>query len=415
MRTSGILVALALSAWNCSEHAEDDVTSDSGASGADAGADSGADAEVSAPTTQDCQESLSGDQPFGRHMAGKVTLYPQFDGSPVGTNFEFDVYFPAGRVYGAPVVIAHRTAFPAPGLATDVRLLDADLGTDVALSVHEQQAWSFDGQLLDGDGGVFGTFSENLADPGTDVANPASGAGTLCPSGPVPLPVIEGGGSFAPTSPIRFVPEVPLDEEQLAVAATCEGAAIDVSVQWVDGAVVIRPVEAFPPNGTVLFDLSGTTDILGRELTLQQDYVPLTTTAVVSDMSFEALLPQGAIATTGDWQVDNGALRLGVGAPTAATAFDAVVALPDAGAFDALRIKASAGDNCTSVRFAVVTQDGHAAEVAVAGPGEEIDVADALAGAGAQWLSVNAGAHPNVQQWGYVPACEVVIEELGYE
>ena len=291
------------------------------------------DADYGDASAAPCSTPLAGTAPFAAHLKGSGTLYNS-PSQPHQVSLELDIYFPSGRVAGAPVLLAMPVQYAVPALQVGPQsVLAADLSA-IGLTVEGGLGVRVTGTLLPPDDGLLAAVEENISF-GTDVAEDAAGVLKLCPTGAAPTPglmmrALNGGALLAPNSTVLLNTATPLDATALANIKLYAGdAEVPISVR-VGTALESSPLllsadAAFPPETPLRLDTTTVTDILGRPVLTSGSLSPLTTTAVVSDLTF-ATAPTGAVATTGYSQVTDGELVLA--SPLASSGrFNALLAL----------------------------------------------------------------------------------------
>jgi len=287
------------------------------------------DADHDETSAAPCSTPLDGTEPFGAHLDGKGTLYtdPYFPppNQPYQASLALDIYFPGGRVAGAPVLLAMPVEYAVPALQVSAQsVLAADLSA-TGLNVSGGLGVRVTGTLLPSDDGLSAAVEENIAFA-TDVGEMATGVLKLCPTGPAPVPglTVLSRNDFpslrststpvqtslvAPTSTVLLKPSTPIDPEALAkIRLYASDAEIPVSVRVgtdiESSPLLLSANAAFPPETPLRLDTTAVTDVLGRPVPCSSSLSPLTTTAVVSDLTF-ATAPTGAVATTGTSLISN--------------------------------------------------------------------------------------------------------------
>lgn len=292
------------------------------------------DADHDETSAAPCSTPLDGTEPFGAHLDGKGTLYtdPDFPppNQPYQASLALDIYFPRGRVAGAPVLLAMPVEYAVPALQVSAQsVLAADLSA-TGLNVSGGLGVRVTGTLLPLDDGLSAAVEQNIAFA-TDVGEMAAGVLKLCPTGPAPMPGLTVVGRndlaslrststpvqtslVAPTSTVLLKPSTPIDPEALAKIRLYAGdteipIGVRVGTDIESSPLLLSANAAFPPETPLRLDTTAVTDVLGRLVPCSSSLSPLTTTAVVSDLTF-ATAPTGAVATTGDSTITDGKLVL---------------------------------------------------------------------------------------------------------
>jgi len=319
-----------------------------------------------------CAAGLSGAAPFGKALSGTATFSPSYGtGAPTTSTIAAYIYFPGGRVAGAPVqlavqsrVVSTQYFFGSPvALASDLSAAGLSVGG------HDLQITA---NLLPGDGGLQATVGANFSSPGTDVADDRSAAMLMCPAGDVPAPSLQvTGGTFSPLSAFGLYSSTPISSEAfgaLRVASPLGAVAIKVSSEsnsrYSGGPnFTVAASSAFPPGQPLTLDASEVKDVLGRDVPFSPATTQvLATTAVLDDLTLTSTPPAGAIACsgcstsmfpgvdggamlrcTGGGKISNGILGVSSGGPYNGGLVDALLALPSTSSTK-LRVRMAVGD-----------------------------------------------------------------------
>jgi hypothetical protein len=285
---------------------DDDATPDSTRdTPKDATVDQGADTA----TATACSTGLSGVAPFGAQVSGSFTFEIQYSymPKPAPTTINAYIYFPAGRVAGAPAQLAvqsqkdttHYFFGPQVTLASDLSATGLTVSGDSALGVS---LWGIKGDLLPGTGGLQAEISENVNYPNNDVGGPEwhSTFILMCPSGDVPAPSLHASwGTVSPFSTLQLSSTTPLTTEALnALRITSPLGAVAFTVSDSGNSYfTIKASSAFPPGQPLSLDASAMKDVLGRTVPIDPGEAHvLATTTVLSDLTFSTTPPTGAIA-----------------------------------------------------------------------------------------------------------------------
>ena len=316
---------------------------------------------------------LSGSAPFGKALAGTGS-FRRVSGAATMLTQAVYVYFPAGRVAGAPVQLALQSGVvlgqyffgPQATLATDLSAAGLSVGGHGTLVT---------GNLLPGDGGLQATVEKNFGDPGSDVGEMSWATMSMCPAGDVPAPALQvSATTLGPLSTLAINSTTPLAGDAMGALrivspvgpVTFKASAQPNSLYASGPCWTIAPASAFPPGQPLAFDTSAVKDVLGRPVpaTVGGTQV-LATMAVVSDLTLATAPPPGAVACTGctpssvdavdggtasgmvtctgGGTLTQGVLNVSLGGPRTGSTVDALVALPAASA-SRLRVRMVVGD-----------------------------------------------------------------------
>jgi hypothetical protein len=391
----------------------------------EAGGETGAEAAPSA-----CATPLVGATAFGAVLSGTGDFETDAPNSPTPVRpktIAVQVYFPAGRLPGKPVILAMPTRWPRPGLAWSTpQILDATAGIAAipGIGIGDDLATGFSGALVGPDQGLQGTGFSNFAF-GSDVADSGRGPITLCPAGDVPAAILTSSDpAFVPNLPLWFAPSAPLDEKNLpAISVDSGGKNVPVKVtlerQFLPGtALVLTPVGAFPPNQPITIELGGLADPLGRPFVIAAP-PPLRTTATVTDLTFDTPPPVGAVVEQGPvWHGSNVAGGLLTVGDRNGFGVSALVALGDPGTKTKVRLHGQW--DCGAFRQApteesrtlvIVGAQGEASPVMLTcGPPQDV-VVDRPA-AGPLWLSFVGPPNRSHPQFGPPPGPTSIAAQI---
>jgi hypothetical protein len=406
-----------------------------------------------------CAADLSGTSPFGKALSGTGSFAPTFGtAAPITSAMTAYIYFPVGRVAGAPVqlgvhsrVVTTQYFFGPPvTLASDLSAAGLTVGG------HDLQ---ITGNLLPGAGGLQATIGANFSSPGTDVADDRTADMLMCPGGDVPAPTLRvTGGNLSPLSTLGFYASTPLSTEGLgALLITSPLGAVTTRVSSERNSrfsagpnFTVTASSAFPPGQPLTFDVSGVKDVLGRDVPLSLATTQvLATTAVLDDLTLTTTPPTGAISCsgcsasmfpgvdggamqrcTGGGKLSNGVLGVGFGGPYTAGPVDALLALPTTSSTK-LRVRMAVGDvveagsSCRNGSYlgqmangimAVVGPNGEAsAPVSLTCDGTMADHVIDLPSASALWLIVHVEGYALVPYFMPTPGPPSInIDELQF-
>jgi hypothetical protein len=359
-----------------------------------------------------CAFPLTGDTPFGAVVGADVDFSAPDAGIAQTVHIRLEVYFPQGRVPGAPVILSRPVQWPEPGVATGTGQLGSGGGAQVTwCGRYDQRDLVVTASLGAPDEGLDAVLDMSF----TDATPPDTVRATarLCPEGPLPAPRLATADFFGPITAVTLAPTAPLDPATVTVTATVGGSPVATKVA-VYTSIQVGAVPAFPPGQAVTFDVSGTKDILGRAFALTAQPAPLATTAADADLGFDAAPPQGSLTAfpTSRWSVAGGSLQVTLDLGDVSL----LLALPDPGAASRLRVTAS-WDLChPSLLMAVVDAVGHATWQGVPlGSPIPADLTLELPSERPLWFALAA------QSWAPglidppLPACLLTIDALAFE
>jgi hypothetical protein len=372
------------------------------------------DVSAEAPSSE-CEAGLSGTAPFGALVSGSA-IFPSArsasTSAPITSAMNAFIYFPAGRVAGAPVQLAMQSrVVTGQYFFGPQRTLAADLSaTGLSVGGHDME---IAGDLLPGAGGLQATISANFSSPGNDVADNRTATMLMCPAGDVPSPSLSlSARTISPLSTLGLFSTTPIAQDAInalridspagAIAFTASpDQPIALPVRYSSGPnFTVTAASALPPGQPLTFDTSAVTDVLGRAVPIVLAGAQvLATTAVLSDLGFDTPPPAGALASSGcnvsaggkldggisavmptcigsgvAATVANGVLKLAAGAPSIGRDVDVLLALPPARATK-LRVRMAVGDvldagaSCMNGHSSAYMDTG---SIAVVGPNGEV-------------------------------------------
>ncbi len=383
-----------------------------------------------------CATPLGGDAPFAARLGGAVDLY-DLDGAFAEAREEhLDAWLPEGSEPGARAWISHAVRWPYEAVAAVEVTLDADGTAPFVLRGSDGADLALDGMLVAPGGGALVELERNLASPATDVGRGARGRAMLCASGAAPGAELrwvdaESGPPLSPLSTLRLGPTSPWASAP-AVEVQAGGAPVAVSATeealepgWDMTPIqllALRPLAAFPPGRAIELHAAGA-DVLGRDYALIGSHEVLSTSAVLTDGSFETPPPEGAVA--GEARVVEGRLELGdrIG-ETSLRPTRVMIALGEPPAA-AARLRLSHELACSPARGAplrvgLVAGDGAASVIELACPPEGASGLGTAAldvpGPGPLFLVLDRDTRPDRPQWGPSYAWVAArVDELRFE
>jgi len=253
------------------------------------------------PSSGGCPSSLRGTAPFG------CAMNPRAPVDPLGER-RFAIYFPNGRVAGAPVVLAMSlpgqwelsvsapVALDTDGGAAHLRLGDIDTNVDATLAPGADEV-SLRVELF---------RPLPWDEPSTFVTT------TLAFAGDAPEPVLTARHNWlSPVSGVDLTASAPIDPGTLTQLHVLDGVVVVPTLSTTDDGALIRvrppPPAALPPARPLQLVVGGVRDIIGRVVRLNP--VPsLTTSATIADLTFATPPTADTIAssTTPGWLLSSG-------------------------------------------------------------------------------------------------------------
>ncbi|MET0591249.1 MAG: hypothetical protein ABW133_01020, partial [Polyangiaceae bacterium] len=212
-----------------------------------------------------CGAALAGTTPFAAAMFANVS-YPLMDGGTLVAPVNAQLYFPAGRVPGAAVVLAGGNVGPAAWGGTVARGTLDSAGNASGLSVSDTCGNGISGGALS-NAGLTGTARQNL-DPfmSSDGLVIVEAPARLCPNGAVPNAAVTSSPSLIwPTGRIAIAFTTPVDlATRSSITINGSNRALVVSGGETQPGLTIMPQSgAFVP-GELTLDISGLRDVIGR-------------------------------------------------------------------------------------------------------------------------------------------------------
>ncbi len=329
-----------------------------------------------------------------------------------GTHTErLSVYFPMGRVVGAPVVVGVLRTWPRAGMVGVRGTLDANLGAsgfEFRGTDGSDVQWT--ATLLGPDDGFVMSVVRNRA-VFTDVGDYVQATLRLCPTEAAPEPAWNDLPAVLPGADIRLVPRVPLGAVESAGHIDTRGFRSPTQQSLDDGALLVHPLGPIPLDAEINLSSNVYQDVLGRRMPSPGIRV-LRTTAVISDLTFATTPPTGAVASAGTSVAhENGALRIGSFTRGPLSALLALGVVP-AGAVS-LRVTLSALQR-TDLTLRLLRADGGATNVDI--PDAPFGAAQTLtatvSGSGPLWLAVDDRTGANRPGWLPGPPQALLLDEV---
>lgn len=356
--------------------------------------------------------ALTAEGPRALRLRGLATLFADAGtAGPVTLTQDLILFLPRGRAPGAPLIVGFSDyaerfievpgMFDARGALNGLRFDGWDRG---------QVSWVASMSAPDGPLALRINRNTNIT---TDVPTWKEGEATLCPDGDAPAPTFAPIRALGPVGPWRFGASAPLSSGVESITLRANGLHVDASARWDAGLLTVTLARAVPPDAALALDLAATRDPAGRVFTLDGAAHVLGTTAVVTDHTFAAAPPPGAVAPS-HFATADGALRLS--SPSRRSSpFIALVALGDtpAGAVT-LRYRVRYGRPDEYAAW-LVRADGtsFALTIDAAPPADptmpDREVSAVVTGSGSLWLQVESLAEFQRPGWG-VPRIASVFE-----
>lgn len=251
--------------------------------------------DANAETPKNCV-IVAGAAPFGVELFGTARISPRSGASDAGSDRAFSVrlFFPKGRVAGAPVLVTISRV--ESGFTLVRATLDSNAGLD-PLVVHSTCWEEMNARLVGPTGGVDGTMKFNVSGPSTDAIDTRDATFVLCDSRPVPETAPMKVSARSPLVPIEVTSTVPIDTDTLALLKVRAGT-MDVKVITHDldgGGLLVQPVAAFPVFEPLTIDVSLVRDATGRSLPSLAPIQLDAPKAVVTDLTFDSSPPVSSI------------------------------------------------------------------------------------------------------------------------
>jgi len=229
---------------------------------------------------------INGDAPFGVRIAGPVTWD---DTTSIAFSADATLYFPKGRVVGAPAVLSWPR--PSGGFFLSKTVLDASLGATGFHLYDGECVNDLKGELIGPDGGITARVELNISG---DIPFPKVGRGhsMLCSAGPVASTPTLTRDMRSLLGPIRIAPSLPIDRKSFSAIDVRAGSLLVPVVPYVDDShVELELVGAAPlAEKALTVDLGGLSDLLGRPFpSVEPISITAPPTGVVTDRSFDTL------------------------------------------------------------------------------------------------------------------------------
>jgi hypothetical protein len=342
-----------------------------------------------------CSTPLTGMAPFGAALFANVPF--PVDGGTRTEPVNAQVYFPAGRLPGAAVILTGGNVGPGPFAPTVARSTLDSAASVNALSVSDSCGNGIaDGSLVEPPSGLTGTAILNI-DPfmSSDALVLVRAPARLCPNGAVPgAAVASAPMEIWPTSSIALTLTTPVDLATRAnVKIKDSNRPLTVTGGETNSIVYVTPqTGAFPP-GDLALDVAGLTDVLGRSysqlvtLKVQKPTTAIADRTLTTPPSSTAWVAASANLTTRDG-------LLVIEPSLAASQLAVTIGLGDEPGSKTLRIKhrwVCAGPTMPPKSTKLVASDGAVVDVPGNCAGAPEDTTVTLAGAGPFFLVVQTG------------------------
>jgi hypothetical protein len=355
-----------------------DAAPDASAADGDAPGDGAIEAD-SAPdaNVRHCPEPLSGKAPFGAELGNTDAIF-----------------FPQGRVAGAPVIVINHLLFTG-GFSTIRSTLLPDLSSATGLGGRDQCGNGFAGLLVGPDDGIDAVVTTNRnTDLSSDVLSLVTSRAWVCATAPARAPSMStGGGEILPTSALTVSVIAPVDETTLKTISVQPTNVFSSSVDT-DGKISVGPPagRAWLP-GALAVDLTGVRDVLGRSYDgAKGAFTVLAPAGAIVDRTMTAAPPANAIVGTGySTSTAAGLLTLSVPSPGSLASYRAVVGLGAQAGATKLRLSHRVVCGTRTFSYAVanlVSADGYSAPIALGCAATPSEVTVTLPGTGPYYLVV---------------------------
>lgn len=332
-----------------------------------------------------CPEPMSGDAPFGAELTSSGAIF-----------------FPQGRVAGAPVVVTRNLLFTG-GFSTVKSTLLPDLSSAADLAARDQCANGFSGRLVGPDDGIDAVVSENPDHTYSDAIPPLiTSRAWLCATAPAPAPSMStGGGEILPTARLTVSVNAPVDQTTLKTISAQPATAISSSV-GTDGRIRIGSAAGTWLPGPLAIDLTGVRDVLGRPYDGAKivSFTVLAPSGAIVDRTMTAAPPANAIAGTGfTTSTIGGLLTVSVQSSSSNIGYEAIIGLGvQAGA---TKLRLSHRVVCTAAVYSsttttLVSADGYSAPITLGCAATPTEVTVTLPGSGPYYVVVLSESPPHV-------------------
>lgn len=339
---------------------------------------------------------------------------PDIDGvglpTPPTLTEELDLYLPEGRVAGGRAILAFsNTSGSIPFVVAEGRF-STDLSTEpIDLMGVRTGTVEYSASFPTGDAPIALSVRRNL-ETVSDVANFVRARLTLCPNGATPDPRLGTGAAMTPTSTLTLIPSTPLGAGTETIRLLSDGVVVPTTLERRSGALVLTPMRAIRPNSLLVLDSSSLRDALGRVYALAGRPTLLRTTDTVTDWTFAAPPPDGAIAGNFAPRVVDGALRTMLHSPQP---FRAVIALGAPPSAPFIELQYAWSRPCAD-RYGVwfVSESGESVRVPLVDADGPTTARVMTPIGGALWLVIESTQAVNVP--GRLPstACNIAIDEV---
>lgn len=321
------------------------------------------------------------------------------------------VYFPMGRVVGAPVIVGVLRTWPRAGMVGVRGTLDANLGaTGFEFRGTDGSDVQWTATLLGPDDGFVMSVTRNRA-VFTDVGDYVQATLRLCPTEAAPEPAWNDQPTVLPGADIWLVPRVPLGAIESVGHIDTRGFRLPTQQSLDDGALLVHPLGPIPLDAEINLSSNVYQDVLGRRMHAPVIRV-LRTSAVISDLTFATAPPVGSVASAGTSIThQNGALRIGSFTRGPLSALLALGEVP-AGAVS-LRVTLSALLR-TDLTLRLLRADGGATSVDIpeAPFGAAQTLSATVSGSGGLWLAIDDRTAHNRPGWLPGPPQALEIDEV---
>ena len=248
------------------EEADGDAEGGPGGSLGDAeGGPGGSTGDAEGGVIDMCTTPLAGTTPFGAELFATVSF--PYEGGTLTRPVNAQVYFPAGRLPGAAVILVGGYVGPGPIGPTVARSTLDSMGSVGALSVTDACGNGIaGGSLAQPSSGLTATAILNTDPFMSDALMLVQAPARLCPKGAVPdAAVVSAPMEISPTARIALSLTTPVDlATRASIKIKDSNRTLAVTGGEAHSILYVTPqTGAFAP-GDLTLDVAGLTDVLGR-------------------------------------------------------------------------------------------------------------------------------------------------------
>jgi hypothetical protein len=344
-----------------------------------------------------CGTPLAGTAPFGAALFANVSFPDDAGTRPVNAQ----VYFPAGRLPGAAVILVGGYVGPGAFGATVARSTLDSAGSVGALSVSDSCGNGIaDGSLAQPSSGLTGTAILNTDPFMSDALVLVRAPARLCPNGAVPgAAVASAPMEIWPTARIALGLTTPVDlATRASIKIKDSNRPLTVTGGEAHSILYVTPqTGAFVP-GDLTLDVAGLSDVLGRSYSQLVTLKVQKPTTVIADRTLTT--PPASttwVASSANLTGRDGLLVIEPPFAPFPSQFAVTIGLGDEPGSKTLRIKhrwACASPSSPPRSTKLVASDGAVVDVPSNCAGAPEDATITLAGTGPFFLVVQSGWDP---------------------